>query len=79
MQLTVMFYPVLYRDPVLSGALPGVVPGVVLGVVPGVISGAVTDAKRAVEGSAHSSVAGHGVVPDARRCRHSDGVGTRLR
>lgn len=37
MQLTVMFYPVLYRDPVLSGALvPGVVPGVVLGVVPGV-------------------------------------------
>ena len=36
MQLTVMFYPVLYRVPVLSGALPGVVPGVVLGVVPGV-------------------------------------------
>ena len=35
----------------------------VLGVVPGVISGAVTDAKRAVEGSVHSSVAGHGVVP----------------
>ena len=44
MQLTVMFYPVLYRDPVLSGALPGVVPGVVLGVVPGAISVAVTDA-----------------------------------
>ena len=44
MQLTVMFYLVLYRNPVLSGALPGVVPGVALGVVPGVISGVVTDA-----------------------------------